>query len=409
MLVLATDGYGDDCSASVGTYKKGKFEFVSKSTGSGIGRVYRYATLLLGMKQGVDEYKVMGLAPYAKEYHWKKAYEQFRNYLKVEGMEIKFTNPDKDLFFSMKNRLKAVRFDGIAAGLQYFCEDISRQWVKNCIQKTGLRNVVISGGVAMNIKINKVIMELPEVEDIFVGPSGGDESLSAGAAYALWHDLYPQIPIKPLGNTYLGPSYGKPESQKAISALLPRGFHIVEDPSDGQVARMLAQGRVIARAVGRMEYGARSLGNRSILANASDYRTIRKINDQIKRRDFWMPFAPMILAERMKDYVVNPKNILSPFMTMGFDSTELAKQHLRAGLHPADDSMRPQILQQSDNPRLHALLLAYEKETGMGGLLNTSFNLHGEPICCTPQDSIKTFLNSELNGLLLEGYLITRN
>jgi carbamoyltransferase len=324
-------------------------------------------------------------------------------------MEIKFTNPDKDLFFSMKNRLKAVRFDGIAAGLQYFCEDISKQWVKNCIQETGLSSVVISGGVAMNIKINKVIMELPEVEEIFVGPSGGDESLSAGAAYALWHDLYPQIPLKPLENTYLGPAYGKQESEKAISEMFSDGFNIVEDPPDGQVARMLARGRVIARAVGRMEYGARSLGNRSILANASDYRTIRKINDQIKRRDFWMPFAPIILAERMKDYVVNPKNILSPFMTMGFDSTELAKQHLRAGLHPADDSMRPQILQQSDNPRLHALLLAYEKETGMGGLLNTSLNLHGEPICCTPQDSMKTFLNSGLDGLLLEGFLITRN
>jgi len=309
----------------------------------------------------------------------------------------------------MKNRLKAMRFDGIAAGLQYFCEDISQQWVTNCIQETGLNNVVMSGGVAMNIKINKVIMELPEVKDVFVGPSGGDESLSAGAAYALWHDLYPRIPIKPLGNTYLGPSYGKPESQKAISEMLPKGFHIVEDPSDEQVAVMLAQGRVIARAVGRMEYGARSLGNRSILANASDYKTIRKINDQIKRRDFWMPFAPIILAERMKDYVVNPKNILSPFMTMGFDSTELAKRHLRAGLHPANDSMRPQILKQTDNPSLHALLLAHEKETGMGGLLNTSFNLHGQPIFCTPQDSIKTFLNSELDGLVLEAFLITRN
>ena len=408
LLVLASDGYGDDCSSSVGVYKNGKFEFIAKSVGSGIGRIYRYATLLLGMRPGVDEYKVMGMAPYAKEYHWRKVYNKLKAYLKVNGMVIEYTNPDKDIYFSLKNRLRSSRFDGIAAGLQYFCEDISKQWVKNCIAYTGIKTVVLSGGVSMNIKINKILMELDEVESIFVGPSGGDESLSLGAAYTLCHQLYPDVRIEPLSHSYLGPEYGKPEVIRAIKDKLPTHFKIIEDPTDSMVAELLADGKVIARSIGPMEFGARALGNRSILANASDHLTIRKINDKIKRRDFWMPFAPMILKDRMNDYVVNPKNIGSPYMTIGFDCTALARKHLRAALHPADDSMRPQILEKENNERLYSLIKKYESKTGMGGLLNTSFNLHGEPICSSPEDSIKTFLNSELDGLLMEGYLVLR-
>ena len=408
LLVLASDGYGDDCSASVGVYKKGEFKFISKSVGSGIGRIYRYATLLLGMRPGVDEYKVMGLAPYAKEYHWQEVFDKMKHYLKVKGMEIEYINPDKDIYFSLKERMKASRFDGISAGIQYFCEDISKQWIRNCIKETGIRNLVYSGGVSMNVKINKALMELDEVEDIFVGPSGGDESLSVGAAYTLCHQLFPEIEIKPLEHTYLGPEYDKQNVKKAIDKGLPSEFKIIPDPTDDLVADLLVNGHVVAHSRGRMEYGARALGNRSILANASDYRMIKKINDKIKRRDFWMPFAPIILKEHMNNYMINPKGISSPYMTIAFDSTPLAKEHLCAAIHPSDHTMRPQILEKKQNPRLYKIMKKYEEKTGMGGLLNTSFNLHGEPICASPEDSIKTFLNSELDALLMDGFLITR-
>lgn len=408
LLVLASDGYGDDCSASVGVYRDGKFEFISKSVGSGIGRIYRYTTLLLGMKPGVDEFKVMGLAPYAKEYHWRKAYDQMKHYLRVNGTEIEYTNPDKDIYFSLKDRMKALRFDGIAAGVQYFCEDISRQWVRNCVKETGIRSLVYSGGVSMNVKINKALMELDEVEDIFVGPSGGDESLSVGAAYALCHQFYPAIEIKPLEYVYLGPEYDKRTVKMAIDKDLPSGFKIIPDPSDDLVADLLVRGRVVAHSRSRMEYGARALGNRSILANASDYRMIKKINDKIKRRDFWMPFAPIILKERMDSYVINPKGILAPYMTIAFDSTALAKEHLCAAIHPSDRTLRPQILDKKHNPKLYKIMKKYEEKTGMGGMLNTSFNLHGKPICASPEDGIKTFLSSELDALLMDGFLILR-
>jgi carbamoyltransferase len=408
-LVLVADGYGEDCSSSVGIWKDNKFDFIAKSPRSGIGRLYRYVTLLLGMRPGVDEYKVMGLSPYATEYHWRQVYDALGVYLKVNGLEIDYTNPDKDLYFSLKERMKSFRFDGIAGGLQAFVEDISQQWVKNAIKETGINKVVYSGGVAMNIKINKAIMELDEVEDIFVGPSGGDESLSIGAAYALWHELKPNDAIKPLTHTYLGPGYDKEMSKQAIEKILNKDdFEIIEDPTPKLFAEQLNKGFIMARAKGRMEYGARALGNRSIMAKADDPLVIRKINSRVKRRDFWMPFAPMVLAECVDDYIVNPKNIYSPYMTIGFDSTELAKEHLRAGLHPADDTMRPQIVYQNQNPELHDVLTIFKQKSGLGGVLNTSFNLHNEPVCCTPFDSLKTFINTELDGIEIEGYLILR-
>lgn len=409
-LVLVADGYGDDCSASVGTWKQGQFEFIAKSIGSGVGRIYRYAVLLLGMKPGVDEYKMMGLAPYAKEYHWRPVYEAMGVYLRVDGMEIHYTNPDKDIFFSLKERLKPFRFDAIAAGVQAFCEDVSRDWVRNAVTATGLRDVVYSGGVSMNVKVNKRIVELDEVDDLFVGPTGGDESLSVGAAWALWHQLHGSArPVKPLAHPYLGPSYGEDAVRAAVAELLPAdGFEVTTAADDDEVAGLLADGLVIGRARGRMEYGARALGNRSILARADDPMTIRRINDQIKQRDFWMPFAPMILEECAADYLVNPKKISTPYMTIGFDSTPLARLHLRAALHPADDTMRPQVVSMRQNPGMHALLTAFRAKSGMGGLLNTSLNLHGQPLCCSPADSLRTFLASDLDGLSLDGMVVLR-
>ncbi|MBF0168517.1 MAG: carbamoyltransferase [Alphaproteobacteria bacterium] len=408
-LVLVADGYGDDCSASVGVWKNGKFDFIAKSPGSGIGRIYRYATLLLNMRPGVDEHKVMGLASYAKEPYCSKAKASFAPYLKVNGLVIDYTNQDKDIYFSLKERLKAARFDGIAGGLQMFAEEISVEWTRNAVRATGIPNIAFSGGVAMNIKVNMAMMELDEVSDLFVGPSGGDESLSLGAAYALWHEKFNHIgPVKPLSHAYLGPSYSATDAERALADTLPAGYNVIQNPSLELLARCLAEGRVLARSKGRMEFGARALGNRSIIARADDPRMLRRINDKIKRRDFWMPFAPMILAECWDAYVVDPKHVTSPYMTIAFNSTDLAKDHLAAALHPADDTMRPQMVKRETAPDLHALMTAVRNECGLGGLLNTSLNLHGDPICCTPEQSLRTFLNSDLDGLILEDFLVAR-
>ena len=157
-----------------------------------------------------------------------------------------------------------------------------------------------------------------------------------------------------------------------------------------------------------MEFGARALGNRSILADPRKPDVIHHINKLVKMRDFWMPFAPSIIAERETDYIINPKKIDSRFMAVGFDSTELARQHIPAGLHPFDRTARPQIVTRSDNPEYHSLIKAFEKITGVGALMNTSFNIHGEPIVGTPEDAIDTFKRCGLHHLFIGSWLVSK-
>jgi carbamoyltransferase len=177
---------------------------------------------------------------------------------------------------------------------------------------------------------------------------------------------------------------------------------------DEFAGKQLAQGRVVARFSGRMEWGARALGNRSILADARNRDVVMKINEAIKNRDFWMPFAPSLLEERADEYIVNPKGFYAPYMIMAFETKEKARQDLMAALHPYDFTARPQIVTESWNPSYHQVLKTFEKETGVGGLLNTSFNLHGDSIVCSPEDAVHTFKNSALDALAIGHYYVSR-
>ena len=157
-----------------------------------------------------------------------------------------------------------------------------------------------------------------------------------------------------------------------------------------------------------MEFGQRALGNRSILADPRDLKIKEKINSAIKNRDFWMPFAPVILKRLSNKYLVNPKNLESPHMTIGFDTTKLGYEKMPAACHPADKTARAQILEKKDNVGLYNLIDEFYKITGTGALLNTSFNLHGYPIVNSIKDAIYVFKNSELDGLLLNNFFITK-
>jgi len=163
----------------------------------------------------------------------------------------------------------------------------------------------------------------------------------------------------------------------------------------------------VARHAGREEFGARALGNRSILANPSDPRVIRIINEAIKARDFWMPFAPSLLSERASDYIVNPKRVPAPYMILTFDTSE-RRRELTAAIHPYDFTVRPQVVERMWNPRYHAILKEFERLTGIGGLLNTSFNLHGFPIASSPWDSLDVFDRSGLTTLAIENWLVEK-
>ena len=159
---------------------------------------------------------------------------------------------------------------------------------------------------------------------------------------------------------------------------------------------------------GRMEWGARSLGNRSIVADPRSQHTIHRINKAIKMRDFWMPFAPAVLEEKADRYFKRDKEFHCPFMAMAFESKPAAEEEIIAGLHPFDNSARAQLVNPEDHPDFYRMIKAFEDETGVAGVLNTSFNLHGDAVVCTPEDAIYTFLNSDLDAIQIENYYVER-
>ena len=198
------------------------------------------------------------------------------------------------------------------------------------------------------------------------------------------------------------------DEERAVCAIDTSKYEVTTDASATSVAQLLADGKAIARCVGRMEFGQRSLGNRSILADPSLPVVKEKINAAIKNRDFWMPFAPVILDSFVDEYLVNPKKLLSPHMTLGFETTEEGYRAMIAACHPADKTARAQILYRDANPELYETIEAFVDITGRGALLNTSFNLHGYPIVNTTRDAIYVLENSDLDGLILHNFLVKK-
>lgn len=413
-LALTSEGIGDYSNGTVSLCDENGRKELASTKDNHLGHIYQYITLLLGMKPNQHEYKVMGLAPYANPKEVEKSYAVFKDILKVDGLKIVYDKKPTDLYFWFREKLEGHRFDGIAGAVQRFLETNLCNWVKACHKETGLSRFVFSGGVAQNIKACKAISELECVEDIFICPAAGDASISIGACYfAVWEYLskekLPAYAIKPLETVYLGPQFSNGDIEEIIGRRrLRSSYKVIEGVGPEYVARLLSEGMIIARCSGRMEFGLRALGNRSILADPRKPYSVTKINSQIKFRDFWMPFTPTILAEREWDYVINPKRLKSPFMTMAFDSTKLCREELIAAIHPADLTARPQILQRDNNPEYYQLIKEFEKRTGVGGILNTSFNLHGLPVVLGPEEAIFTFEHSRLDALLLNDFLIMR-
>ncbi|HYB42519.1 MAG TPA: carbamoyltransferase C-terminal domain-containing protein, partial [Candidatus Methylomirabilis sp.] len=180
------------------------------------------------------------------------------------------------------------------------------------------------------------------------------------------------------------------------------------DRIEERIAELLVTDGVVARCAGRMEFGARALGNRSILANPTDLRVVSLINRMIKNRDFWMPFAPTVLEERAPDYLVVPRRLASPYMMLAMATRPAARDALAAAIHPQDGTARPQILAESWNPEYHAVISEFQRRTGVGAVLNTSFNLHGEPIVASADDAVDTFERSGLPHLAVGHWLISK-
>lgn len=407
-IILTLEGGGDDSSATASLSKKDGINEIWNSNEVHVGRLYAYITLLLGMKPGQHEYKVMGLAPYGNKFVGCDALEIFRKIHNECDDTIQNNSPYSDLYFSIKDELEGKRFDGIAWALQTWTEEILCKWVIGNIRTHGIHNVILSGGVAQNIKAVKAVADLPEVHKVWAGPISGDGSLAIGSAILATKMLAPTLSVPLFENIYLGTCYDNSEIRREIhNHKIHEHFKVTENWSFNELATKICNGSIAARFSGNMEFGQRALGNRSILADPRSYETIKKINTQIKNRDFWMPFTPSMTDCFAGLALKNSKNLDSPFMTMAFD-LDCGIENLQAVMHPADNTVRPQILKKVANPKYYELLKSVEKQIGVACLLNTSFNLHGEPIVESPSDALRTFEESKLDILAFDNIMIER-
>ncbi len=417
-LVLTNDNSGDGLCATASSgrgWDLVRHEAASSAPGS-LGAFYSFVTLALGMKFGEHEYKMMGLAPYAPEARAQQAEQALREVFDLEeGTPARFRwlKPGERYALLLRATL-GLRFDWVAGGAQRLLEDTLLRWARLMRQRHGGSRLALGGGVFMNVKANMLLAREEWVEDLFAFPSCGDESNAVGAAYLGYLQECGRrgLPagVQPFGSAYLGPSVTDEQAEAVIRDRNLQGRYKVafHDRIEERIAELLVGDGVVARCAGRMEFGARALGNRSILANPTDHRVVGVINRMIKNRDFWMPFAPTILAERADDYLVNPKRLRSPYMMLAMPTRPEAREALAAAIHPQDATARPQILEEAWNPEYHAVIREFERRTGVGAVLNTSFNLHGEPVVCSAEDAVDTFERSGLPHLAVGHFLLSK-
>jgi len=417
-LVLTNDNSGDGLCATASS-AHGTLLERREATPSGpgsLGSFYTLVTLLLGMKPGEHEYKVMGLAPYATAGPTARATAALRTVFDfVEAQPCRFEWKKRGpLYRAVLEATLGMRFDWIAGGAQRILEESLLAWARLMRERHGGERLALGGGVFMNVKANMLLADEPWAADLFVFPSCGDESNAVGAAYLGYVDLCARQGIapapRPFGPAYLGPGIDDAEVEAAMRRRDLAARHRVSEPArmEERIAELLASDGVVARCAGRMEFGARALGNRSILANPSDHRVVPLINRMIKNRDFWMPFAPSVLREREADYLVNPKGLASPYMMLAFPTNPKRRDEIVAAIHPHDSTARAHIVDEAWNPPYYRVLREFEARTGIGAVLNTSFNLHGEPLVASPEDAVDTFERSGLPHLALGRYLISK-
>jgi carbamoyltransferase len=407
-LVITCDGAGDGLCASVRVFGSGEVQEISTTDwDDSLGALYSWVTFAMGFMPLEHEYKLMGMAPYASDRAADEAANMFRAYLALSDDGLSFrrrtSQRTNDLGERIFDDMRGKRFDHVCAGLQLFTEELMTEWVKAAVKKTGVHHVLAAGGVFMNVKANKKIAELPEVRSFEAFPSCGDETLPFGVFWAEAAKHFGDANVKPLSNFYWGDDLDPKVTEDEVRQSGFR-FDRPERIADA-VADLLVAGQPIARCAGRMEFGARALGNRSILADPRNQDVVRVINHMVKKRDFWMPFAPIVMAERQHEYLVNPKEIQSPYMMMTFATKPNFREFI-AAVHNADLTCRAQILKREQNPEVHDILKAFERKTDRGIILNTSFNLHGFPIVRTAKDALYVFKNSGLERLQVGSFLV---
>jgi carbamoyltransferase len=407
---VTLDGGGDGHCAHVYTARNGSLKLLAEiDSYDSLGNYYAYVTAICGFKAKRHEGKITGLAARGRPIYR----DLLDAMITSEGGRL--VNRGRILFTKARERIRSELPEGwtredLSASIQAVAEDVASDFVTHWVRTTGRRNLALAGGVCANVRINQEIQSIPEVEGTFIHPGMSDEGLAVGAALALDAKLAREAGrvYRPerLPDVYLGNSYDEGEIADALRRAGLEWTHHRGD-IEVEIAERLAKGKVVARFNGRMEYGPRALGNRSILYQPGDPSVNDWLNELLNRTEF-MPFAPASLAEKTHQLYEAPAGALDTarFMTITFQCTPWMADRCGGVVH-VDGTARPQIVHREDNPSFYRIIEEYAKRTGVPVIINTSFNIHEEPIVRTPDDAVRAFLQSKLDFLAIGDFLVS--
>jgi carbamoyltransferase len=402
-LALTVDNFGDGFSATVHRCRKGLCAFLYGSSAmDSPGQYYGELAQILG-HHPLQAGKMTGQAAYGDPW---RLLPLVRELFALRQGGSDFTLPfiwDKSARGEPFRTLATEKRADVAAAGQRHFEEVMMRWVEAALDATGDENVVLAGGVFGNVRLNQLILELPQVANVFVHPGMSDAGLAVGAVLAWLARREGGLTPVEMETVLLGPAYGEERIEQALRA---GGLSYTRPENMAEAAaELLVAGKVLARFDGRMEYGPRALGNRSILYQTQDPSVNDWLNKRLKRSEF-MPFAPVTLVEHAAECYHNWEGARAAtrFMTISLHCTDYMKR-VSPGVVHVDGTARPQVLGREDNPGYYDILQAYHARTGIPSLINTSFNLHGEPIVCTPEDAVRSFLNGHLDVLAIGPFL----
>lgn len=397
-LVITIDGVGDGLSGTVNIYNNGEIERLSEILAKdSLGMFFEQVTNLLNMRELEDEGKVMALSDFAYPVPDEK--NKLLNLFEVKGLTIKSNMNTANRYKFLNELLWNTPREEFSYMAQKTLETKMVQLFKNAIDETGIGDVCWAGGVASNVKANMKIRELPELKRWFVFPHMGDGGLAACAALYVSY-LLNGIKKCNFNGVFLGPEFTD------VEGLLKKNDKLkFEEIKDGAklAGDLIYRENFILWFQQRMEYGPRALGNRCILAPASSAKTKNKLNLAIKQRNWFQPFCPSLLKEEAKKFFVNIKGY-DKFMTMSYRTKPNMRERIKAVIN-VDGSSRPQMLG-DENPRYRKLIERVKRNTGYGIILNTSFNIHGEPIVCSPKDAIETMIKTKTKYMIMENFFV---
>ena len=402
-LVLTCDGVGALKSGIVAVGRRGRLEVIARTFyPHSPGEFWEVLTVICGFHHMKHGGKITGLAAHGNRD--ARCYQVMREILGVDGLTIR-TKLDP---VRLARRLAGVPREDIAATAQRRLEEVVPVLVARAARRTGLRSVALAGGVFANVRLNQAIAELDEIDDVWIFPAMGDEGLGLGAALYAAARRTPLRPFR-LRDAYLGVESSEAEMRRALDAEGLRADPQRDPALAARVAELLAAGRVVALYRGRMEFGPRALGHRTILYQTTDATVNDWLNKRLKRTEF-MPFAPVTLAEHAdRCYVgLDACRYASEFMTITCGCTPWMRDVSPAVVH-LDGTARPQLIRRDVEPFYYDILAEYHRRTGLPSLINTSFNMHEEPIVCTPDDAVRAFLQGHLDALVLGPFLVERD